>query len=222
MCTNSQNEFEPRKKSKGTGNSHDVVELLNSSSDEGDEEFSSNYFNDGANARKREVGRKRKQESGRGVDEERSGGGTKKGHVLKTKDEDELRLGLMEERKAWISVRKEGDKAEEYKKVFYWHVLDTALCTAIAVKCPTSIDELREEVTMAEEKISEYGEEIVFFVNNFIATNNLGDFIDSKHESKKIKASSKQQQQQQKKKQKSSVNLNNFRMDRTYHKMEED
>ena len=96
VCTNSQNEFEPRKKSKGTGNSsHDVVELLNSSSDEGDEEFSSNYFNDGANARKREVGRKRKQESGRGVDEERSGGGTKKGHVLKTKDEVELMRGLM-------------------------------------------------------------------------------------------------------------------------------
>ena len=90
--------------------------------------------------------------------------------VLKTKDEVELMRGLMEERKAWISLRKVGDNAEDYKKVFYWHVLDTALCTEIAAKCPTSIDELREKVSMAEEKISEYGEEIVYFVKNFIAT----------------------------------------------------
>mgnify|MGYP000091097785 CR=1 FL=1 len=167
MSSDSEDDFLPSSRDRN----NELVELIS------DEESDDNG-ND-ANVRSRSVGRKRPLNQGKMI----------AGHVLDNVHEDKLIKILQEARKEWAKMFNEAHP--DAPTLFYWNAMDTATVRKVAEMCPTTIQELKESKTMADEKIENFGENIVLTINTFIGENDLGHLIDKKHENKAKEANRK-------------------------------
>lgn len=94
---------------------------------------------------------------------------------------------LADKIKSLLIVMTEAERMMSGKEVYYWHILSNAAVKQVALRVPTTVEELRDMSVAGENVIDAYGEQLVRFVNRFIEENDLGHCV-GERPAKKLKS----------------------------------
>jgi superfamily II DNA helicase RecQ len=84
---------------------------------------------------------------------------------------------LAEKVRRLLIVMAEAERMMSGKEVYYWHILSNAAVKQVALRAPTTIDELRDMSVAGDNVIKDYGEQLVRAVKQFIEENDLGHCV---------------------------------------------
>lgn len=84
---------------------------------------------------------------------------------------------LAEKIKSLLIVMAEAERLMGGKEVYYWHILNNAAVKQVALRAPTTVEELRDMSVAGDNVIKDYGEQLVRAVNRFIEENDLGHCV---------------------------------------------